>query len=189
MNVQLDPKTTALVLIDLQQAIVSRQTQPHPAMEVVKRSAQLADKFRKAGAMVVYVRVDIANFVTLPVDSPTRPPGSPTPPPEASQLVPEAGMTTGDVLITKHHWGAFEGTDLQSQLTNRGIKTIAIGGIATNMGVESTARSAAGLGFAVVFVEDAITTMAADMHQFAVEKIFPRLGRVRTASQIELITT
>ncbi len=187
MKLELDPKTTALVLIDLQNGIVGRTLQPHSAGDVVGKCAALAADFRKAGAMVVYVRVDMGNFPRLPVDAPMMPPGSPPPPPEASELAPAAGMTAGDVVVVKRSWGAFETTDIESQLRARGIQTIVIGGIATNMGVESTARSAAGLGFAMVFVEDAMSTMTGEMHQFAVKNIFPRLGRVRSADQIGFV--
>jgi nicotinamidase-related amidase len=44
--------------------------------------------------------------------------------------------------VTKHQWGAFYGTDLDVQLRRRGIQTIVLGGVATNIGVESTARQA-----------------------------------------------
>jgi len=186
MNLQLDPKTTALILIDLQRGIVGRQLAPHSGAEVVKRCAHMADTFRKQGAMVVYVRVDLSNMLKLPVDSPSMPPGAPPPPASMSELIPEAGMVAGDVQIIKRQWGAFFGTDLEAQLRSRGIQTVAIGGIATNFGVESTARAAAGLGFAVVFVEDAMSTVSADAHRFAMETIFPRLGRVRTAEQVGL---
>ncbi len=72
-----------------------------------------------------------------------------------------------DLLITKRQWGAFHGTPLDQLLRRRGIKTIVMGGIATNFGVESTARAAIEQGYAVVFAEDAMTTMSAEMHQFA----------------------
>lgn len=90
-------------------------------------------------------------------------------------------------MITKRFWGAFGGTNLENELRQRGIETVVFGGIATNFGVESTARTAAELGFNVVFLEDAMSSMEAEMHRFAVEKIFPRLGRVRKAEQIQLV--
>ncbi len=48
--------------------------------------------------------------------------------------------------MTKRQWGAFYGTDLELQLRRRGIDTIILCGISTNIGVESTARNA-GAGF------------------------------------------
>jgi nicotinamidase-related amidase len=99
-------------------------------------------------------------------------------------LVPDAGRQAGDVLITKRQWGAFGGTDLEQQLRQRGIRTIVLGGIATNYGVESTARAAVGLGFELVVVEDATTSLSEALHRFPYEHIFPRIGRVRTTAEV-----
>jgi nicotinamidase-related amidase len=184
-SLHLDPKKTALVLIDLQNGIVARATAPYSSAEVVQRSRRLAQAFRTKGATVVYVRVDMGDFLTLPVDEPSRPPNAPPPPAAASDLVPEAGFEAGDVLITKRHWGAFAGTELEQALKQRGIDTVVLGGISTNMGVESTARQGTGLGFAFVIVEDACaTSIGEEAHRFAVEKIFPRLARVRKTDEV-----
>src|SRR5580704_9584410 len=56
----------------------------------------------------------------------------------------------GDILITKRQWGAFHGTELDLQLRRRGIQAIVLAGIATNIGVESTARQAWELGFSLI---------------------------------------
>lgn len=182
----LNARTTALVLIDLQHAVVGRTLAPRTAGEVVKTCSTMAEKFRQMGATVVYVRVDLANMQKLVVDQSMRDPNSPPLPASASELVPEAGFRAGDILITKRFCGAFGGTDLEQQLRTREIKTIVMGGIATNFGVESTARTAAELGFSVVFAEDAMASMEADAHQFAIHKIFPRLGQVRASNQLRL---
>ncbi len=88
------------------------------------------------------------------------------------------------VLITKRQWGAFYGTNLEQQLRRRGIRTIILAGIATNMGVESTARAAQDQGYELVFAEDAMSSMSAEFHQFAVQNIFPMMGRVRISAEI-----
>lgn len=106
---KLDPKKTALVVIDLQQGIVAMQTAPHAPSGVIEKSARLAKRLRETGGTVVYVRVNIADFLQLPVDKPSRDPNSPPPPSAASELVPEAGFQPGDVFITKRHWGSFRG--------------------------------------------------------------------------------
>ena len=180
----LEPKKTALVLIDLQNAIVSMPTVPHPAVDVVQRGSRLARAFRARGAPVVYVRVDIANMLHLPVDQPARDPNAPPPPASAMELVPDAGFEPGDLLITKRHWGAFAGTELEQTLKQRGVDTIVLGGIATNAGVESTARQGTGLGFAFVIVEDACAARDAEAHRFSFEKTFPRLARVRKTDEV-----
>jgi nicotinamidase-related amidase len=179
----IDPKATALVLIDLQQSNVGRQLEPHSSAQVVQNSVRAAQALRAAGGTVVYVRVDIAELLSLPADAPLRPPGSPVPPPSASELVPEAGVQPGDFIVTKRQWGAFYGTELEQRLQRRGIRTIALTGIATNFGVESTARAAFDQGYELVFIEDAMSTFSADAHRFAVQGIFPRMGRVRSTDE------
>ena len=89
-----------------------------------------------------------------------------------------------DILILKRQWGAFYGTELDLQLRRRHVDTIVIGGIATNFGVESTARSAYELGYQLVLVEDAMTSFSKTQHDFATRNIFPRLGRVRATFEI-----
>ncbi len=181
----LDPKTTALVLIDLQRGIVARDTKPHTAAQVVERAARLAKRFREAGAVIVLVHVafapDFADRLNPPADSPT--PATPVPP-EWSEIVPELGRDPRDVIITKHNWGAFYGTALDQQLRRRHIRTLVLGGIATNMGVESTARDAYERGYEQVFVEDACSTFSEEMHSFTFQNIFPRIGRVRTTEDV-----
>src|SRR2546422_879528 len=183
----LHPPTTALVVIDLQRGIVARQCGPHAAADVVARSARLADAFRAEKATIVLVNVAFAadkrDMLTPPVDSP-NPPASP--PRDWSQLVPEIGPREGDVVITKHQWGAFYGTELDLQLRRRGVRTIVLCGIATNFGVESTARDGWERGYEIVFAEDSMSGLTEDAHRFAVTTIFPRLGRVRSTEQILL---
>jgi nicotinamidase-related amidase len=183
-SLQFDPKSTALVLIDLQRGIVERTLAPHSASDVVARAAQLAAALRSKGGTVVYVRVDVSDVLHLPVDAPTRDPNAPPPPASASELVPESGYQTGDLQITKRQWGAFYGTELDQQLRRRRIRTIILGGVATNFGVESTARAAFDRGYELIFVEDAMTSVSAAAHAFAVQNIFPRMGRVRTLEEV-----
>jgi nicotinamidase-related amidase len=180
----LDPKSTALVLIDLQNGVVGRQLAPHSAGDVLERCAKLAEMFRAKGAPVVYVRVDITDMVHLPTDAPTRDPKSPPPPATASEIAPHSGFQAGDLLFTKRQWGAFYDTGLEQQLRRRGIQTIVLAGIATNFGVESTARAAHDQGYALVFAEDATSTLSTELHEFAVKNIFPAMGRVRSSAEI-----
>jgi len=181
---EFDPKTTALVLIDLQHGIVGRTLAPHSASDVVSRAATLAAAMRAKGGTVVYVRVDIAEVLHLPADFSMRGPNDPPPPPIASELVPESGFEPGDVFITKRQWGAFYDTGLDQQLRRRGIKTVMMGGIATNIGVESTARAAFDRGYALIFVEDVMSTMSVEAHEGSTKGIFRMMGRVRTLDDV-----
>ena len=102
----------------------------------------------------------------------------------ASEIAASAGFQPNDILITKRHWGAFAGTDLEQQLKSRGVDTVVLTGISSNVGVESTARQGTGFGFAFVVVEDACSAQDADQHRFAFEKTFPRLARVRKTDEV-----
>jgi nicotinamidase-related amidase len=177
----IDPRTTALVLIDLQQSVVALPVVPHPAAEVVANAVRLLERFRSLGSTVVLVRVaflDGKDRLNLPVDAP--PPGRLG----KSEFIPEVGPKENDIVITKRQWGAFYGTELDLQLRRRGIRTIVIGGIATNFGVESTARDAFERGYEQVFAEDAMSGLSAEGHQFAVDVVFPRIGRVRSTDAV-----
>jgi nicotinamidase-related amidase len=174
---------TALVAIDLQHGIVEREWAPYSGADVVLRHVPLADAVRGAGGLVVWVRVDLADLLRLPMDAPAPSPAD-SPPPRASELVPEIGMQAGDVVVTKRQWGAFYGTDLDQQLRRRGIRTIVMSGIATNFGVESTARGAFDRGYELVFAEDAMTSATPQGHAFSVHHLFTRMGRVRKAAQV-----
>lgn len=177
--------TTALVAIDLQHSNVARQLAPHAAADVVRRNAELAAALRAAGGTVVWVRVDVTALLSLPADkSLGRPAGSPPPGPEASELVPEIDRRGGDLVVTKRNWSAFYGTDLDLHLRRRGIRTLLLSGIATNFGVESTARSAFDIGYELVFVEDAMSSISAEMYAFSNQFVFPHIGRVRSTEQI-----
>lgn len=184
-DLSLDPRSTALILIDLQKGITRYSTAPHTAPDVIANGLRLAERSRAAGATVILVRVafaaDGSDRLQTPTDS-----QSPAAPPAAdwSDIVPELGPKAGDLVVTKRQWGAFYGTDLELHLRRRGIKTIVIGGISTNFGVESTARDAWERAFAMVFVEDAMSAMSGDAHAFAIANIFPRLGRVRSTAEV-----
>jgi nicotinamidase-related amidase len=178
--------SSALVLIDLQHGIVARPAAPRTGPEVVQNAARLAAKFREARAAVVLVRVafsaDRKDFLVLDADAPIQVSGAL--PANWSEIVPEIGPKPGDLLITKRQWGAFYGTDLDLQLRRRGVRTIVLAGIATNFGVESTARAAYERGYQQVFVEDAMTSLTAEGHDFVIKNIFPRIGRVRSTSAV-----
>jgi len=180
----LSSHTTALVLIDLQNGIVNMVPEGRAA-PVVANAARLAQSFRELRAPVVLVKVafpggpaglDLITDAVLPLP-PAMPPGW-------DQHVPGLGSDPSDIVVTKRQWGAFYGTDLELQLRRRGVDTIVLGGIATNIGVESTARFAYEFGFNQVFAEDATCALAPDAHEHTCTRIFPRLGRVRSTGQI-----
>jgi hypothetical protein len=68
------------------------------------------------------------------------------------------------VIVTKRQWGAFFGTDLDLQLRRRRMTGIVLAGIATSMGVESTARQAFEHGYNVTVAADAVTDLNVQAH-------------------------
>ncbi|MFJ9422240.1 hydrolase [Streptomyces sp. NPDC101249] len=180
----LDPRS-ALVVIDLQAGIAAMPVQPHPAAEVIARSAALADAFRSHGLPVVLVRVSFAaDGSDAPVGR-TEVAGSGATLPEGRDvIVDELSGHPEDVVVTKRNWGAFYGTDLDLQLRRRGVTQIVLTGIATSIGVESTARAAHEHGYHVTLATDAMSDRSAEAHRASVEQLFPRLGETGTTEEI-----
>ena len=184
-NLNIDRSTTALVLIDLQHGIVSMKAEPQPSNEIVARAKQLADAFREAKAPVVLVTVGTlgSEDALMPVCDDVMPLAA-AKPANRYELVPELGAQPGDLRITKRQWGAFYGTELDLQLRRRGIRTIVLAGIATNVGVESTARDAFERGYNQIFVSDAMGARSAEAHANTLKFTFPRIGLTRTAQEV-----
>jgi len=182
---KLDPRRTALVLIDLQKGIVPFAGGPHTAADVLNKAGTLAQRFRELSAPVVLVRVgwsaDGGDALRQTVDQPNPARSLPA---NWLEFADELGVVDSDICVIKRQWGAFYGTELELQLRRRGIEQIVLGGISTNIGVESTARNAWELGFGIVFAEDVMSAASGEHHAFAVSNIFPRLGRVRSTAQI-----
>jgi nicotinamidase-related amidase len=183
----LDPKTTALVVIDLQQGVLALPLTPHGAAEVVARSAGLGHAFARAGATVVLVNVDYsdgyADRPAQPADAPMGLPAEGLPEGWAT-LVPEVAALAAQVRVTKRQQSAFYGTELDLQLRRRGIVTVVLCGVATNFGVEATARDAHNANYAVVIAADACSSVAPGLHEFAVTNILTRIARVRGTAEI-----
>jgi nicotinamidase-related amidase len=180
----LDPRT-ALVLIDLQNGIVGAPVTPLGGPEVVGNAVRLAEAFRRHNAPVVLVRVSFASDFADAV--PGRTEGGPRSGAWSEgwdEIVDELSGHPQDLRVTKRNWGAFHGTDLDLQLRRRGITQIVLGGIATSIGVESTARAAYEHGYHVTLATDVLSDLNAEAHRNSVERIFPRLGESGTTDEI-----
>uniref|UniRef100_A0AAU3GTM9 Isochorismatase family protein n=1 Tax=Streptomyces sp. NBC_01401 TaxID=2903854 RepID=A0AAU3GTM9_9ACTN len=173
----LDPRT-ALVVVDLQKGIVGLPA-AHPTADVVARSVTLADAFRAKGLPVFLVRV--TGGAPGRNEGPAR---TGEPAADWAEIVPELGPLDSDIVITKQQWGAFHGTALDLELRRRGITQVVVTGVATSIGVESTARAAHEHGYHVTVATDAVTDMDAEAHRNSIEKIFPRLGETDTTEAI-----
>jgi nicotinamidase-related amidase len=178
-----DP-VTALIVVDLQKGIVTLPT-VHPIDDVIRNASDLARAFREQGLPVVLVNVagaapGRADQVRVMADRPA----------DWAELISQLGQQPGDHLITKFTWGAFTGSGLEELLKGLGVTQVVVAGVATSIGVESTARQAHELEFNVTVAVDALTDLDAEAHRNSVERIFPRLAESGTTSQIiELLKT
>lgn len=100
-----------------------------------------------------------------------------------SAFAPEVVPQPGDLEIVKRTIGAFGRSPLDAELQSRGIANVALTGIATNFGVESTGRAASDLGYETFFITDAMTGLDAASHEFAVSQVFPRVGEICTTTE------
>jgi nicotinamidase-related amidase len=174
----IDPKT-ALIVIDLQQGIVSLPT-VHPIGDVVKNARALADAFRRRGLPVVLVNVDGG----APGRTEQPPRNIAAFPAGWTDLIPELNRQPGDIAVTKQTWGAFASTDLEHRRKALNVTQVVVVGVATGTGVEATARQAYEHGFNVTLATDAMTDMRAVAHDYSLAHVFPKLGETGTTQEI-----
>lgn len=181
----IDYAKTALVVIDLQPGIADRPTlAPHAGETVVQNARQLIEDFEAYQGFVVLVNVGVTDGQDqLTPNLGERTPDYRQPSPLLNtRLLAEIANYKNAHQITKRQWGAFYGTDLDLQLRRRGIETIVLCGISTNIGVESTARDAFEHNYHQIFIEDAMTASTAIEHQHSLQYIFPRMGQVMSTT-------
>jgi ureidoacrylate peracid hydrolase len=159
----IDPRNTALLGIGLQNCFVGKSSFAAACgLELVKRLNHLASSVRSHGGLVIWtrhvVRPDHANAGML----------ARTVPPVQAGLIDDGAITAAlhssvkvsdaDVIITKPQFGAFYGTDVEVILRSRSIESVIIGGIATNICCDTTAREAHARQFQVLFLSDGTAT-------------------------------
>lgn len=158
------PSRTALINVDLQRCFVEDSPLAAPAgRAVVERVNRLARACRQAGALVVHTRSSVkpdhsnaglmaelvpAFIIDLYAEGAA-----------SAELHDALEVDPADLIVGKPRYGVFHGTDLEQILRSRGIDTVIITGIATNICCETTAREASQLDFRVFFVSDATATM------------------------------
>jgi len=173
----LDAKT-ALIVIDLQEGIVALPV-VHEPQPVIDRCARLASAFREKDLPVVLVNV--AGGAPGRNEQPRHEGELPA---NWATLVPAMTPQHNDLTITKKTWGAFHDTALHDELQKRGITQVVICGIATSIGVESTAREAYASGYNVTLAVDAMTDLNSDTHENSIKRVFPRLGETGSYNDV-----
>lgn len=169
---------SALIVVDLQKGIVGYPT-VHPMAGIIQNASALIEAFRRHDLPVVLVNVTGGAPGRA---EQSRPPAER--PADWAELIPELGQQATDHVVTKRTWGAFSHTDLEDYLKRRGVTQVVVLGVATSIGVESTARQAHECGFHVALAIDAMTDMNPETHANSVERIFPRLGETGTTAAI-----
>ena len=159
------PERTALLNVDMQNCFVEGSPIAAPdGLLILERVNRLAAACRKAGILVIHasivVRPDRSNLGILAEFSPAVQEGILDKGSESAALHRRLDIDPRDILLDKPRFGAFHGTDLELILRKRGIDTLIISGVATNVCCETSAREAAVRDFRVFFLSDGTATAA-----------------------------
>jgi nicotinamidase-related amidase len=187
--------TTAVVLNDMiNMNLVSSDPATQKIIDdskIVENTANLIAAAREKGIRILWILIErradfadqappltdvfIADGMKLPPATTAGSFAAKTP--DALPVLPE------DLTVYKVRFDAFVGTNLDLLLRGNKIDTILLGGVATNFGVESTARTARELNYNVVVLTDCCLNVAQEQHDFTVKHILPRFARVMTSEQ------
>lgn len=175
-------KNTALILIDLQNSIVS-QTLAHPVEDILNNVNELIAAFRNKNLSIVAVNVNPSGAAWTKARKEAKPFTIPDNN-EWYRITDKINITDEDIHITKHTWNAFFETSLNDELKKRSVTGIVLAGISTSIGVEGTARAASELAYNVTFATNAMTDMQDEAHHRSIKYIFPRMGETGTTKEI-----
>lgn len=173
----------ALVVVDLQRSTAPRMVAEQFA-RVVEHSARLAEAFRAGDRTVVLATVhgSVAGRTEM-----TKAYGPSAQPEGGDVLVDGLTAAPGDLRVGRTAWSAFAGSDLHDELAARGVTQVVITGVATSIGVESTARDAYGLGYSVVVVADAVTDFRPEVGEAHLREIVPLLGEIASTEEVQAL--
>ena len=191
LEVCMDPKKTALVLIEYQNDFASTGGTLHEAVKGVMESSQMlsntvetVEKARALGATIIHAPISFTNdyheltaepygILKGVVDSKSFRQGT-----WGAEIVEVLKPQNQDIVVEgKRGLDAFASTNLDFILRSRGITTIALGGFLTNCCVESTMRSGYEKGFNVITLKDCTATLSEEEQRMAVEKNYPMFSR------------
>jgi nicotinamidase-related amidase len=185
-DIHLDPETTALLVIDIQNTYLADKDTPEetarwqPFYErmretVIPNTARMIDECRKRGVEVLFARIACQktdgrdrslsqkkpgfNYLLLPKDE------------EDGQIVPELAPMGDEIVVTKTTDSALTGTNLRMLLHNMDIKDVIVTGIFTDQCVSSSVRSLVDESFSVVVVDDCCAAATMELHRHELEII------------------
>lgn len=188
---KLDPKTTALLVMDYQNGIIGMVSDGQTLLAQAKRALATV---RERGGHVGYVRVAFteADADAMPernkmfqflksgremfhADAPT------------TQIHADVAPQNGDIVVRKTRVGPFLTTDLEAQLKARGITTLILAGISTSGVVLSTVREAADRDYALYVLADACGDREENVHNVLMGDVFPRQADVIKVADLDAL--
>ena len=185
----IDPRRTALLVMDYQQAIVGMIDDSDG---LVARAAQAIDLVRSRGGHVGYVRVAFTDADLQNIPPTSRMGARIAAGPQAfhddsptTQIDERVAPQDGDIVVRKTRVGAFSTTDLAQQLASRGVDTLILAGISTSGVVLSTVRDGADRDYALYVLSDATADRDETVHACLMEQVFPRQADVITVAELE----
>jgi nicotinamidase-related amidase len=104
--------------------------------------------------------------------------------PHGRDIVEELKPQAKDIVFQKRRPDGFVGTDFDLMLRSNAVRTIVIGGVATEGGVEGTARSARNLGYDVVVLKDSVGSRSRELHELALKLMEQTYFDIATASEV-----
>lgn len=187
----MDPKTTAVVLIEFQNDFTSDGGTLHGAVKPVMdetnmlaNAVETAKEARALGATIVHAPINFADdyreltpnpygILKGVVDSKSFRKGT-----WGAEIVDVLTPAPGDIVIEgKRGLCGFASTNLDFILRSKGVKTVALGGFLTNCCVESTMRTAYEKGYEVVTLKDCTAALSEEEQRAAVEKNYPMFSK------------
>jgi nicotinamidase-related amidase len=204
-KVQIDPRNTALVPVDLQYAsgspehglgkLLASQGKLGDASyrfkrietHVVPNTLRLLQAFRASGARVVHVTLgcELPDFSDAPPSTKAFFKGTNnTIGTREHEIIDVLKPHPGELVINKRTQGAFASTGIEGVLRSMGIQTIIVTGVSTNNCVETTAREASDRGFGVVMVSDATGTCSQVMQDHTLLGFRRLWGRVASTDEV-----
>lgn len=196
---------TGLVLFDVLQAYVHPvdpvKTQTMAELGIAENLLRLLTACRQAGLTVFFAAANHSPDGSDVVERITDTDMDLNPWPEGYQAI-RPGVHRGEaqaavaseltpldheIRIPKHRWNAFYQTSLELNLRARRIDTIILAGLSTDVGIASTAFAARDMDLGLVIARDACYAHRGPNHDFFMDRVFPRMGRVLTVAQIETL--
>ena len=189
---KLDPKSTALILIDMINAVAKGNGPPYnipPNRQgVIDHFVRLVAHCREVGTPIIYIttyrRSDNSDAPKTVSDVGGGGGAAMLEGTAAVAVIDELAPLPGDYVVVKPRFSAYYGTNMDGILNTLGAETILVGGISTQRSVEGTARDAKNRDTQCVVVSDCCTAGEEDVHQMTIEHVLPLLVRVRKTDEV-----